>query len=60
MMSPHQVRLQLSVRVRVRNPNEKFEKKLVNCRNDYQSGLGLVTLMKAQMSPTFCTYTITS
>ena len=48
--------------IRVSNPNRKFQKKkLVNCRNDYQLGLGLglVTLMKVndQRSPTFCTDT---
>ena len=38
--------IQLPVRVRVSNPNGKFEKKLVNCKNNCQLGLGLVTLMK--------------
>ena len=52
--------IQLSVRVRVRNPNGKFVKKLVNCRNNCQLELGLVTLMKVQRSPTFSIYTITS
>ena len=39
--------IQLSIRVRVSNPNGKFEKKLVNCRNNCQLGLGLglVTLI---------------
>ena len=49
MTSPHQVWIQLSVRIRVSNPNRKFQKKKT-CRNEYQLGLGLVTLMKGQRS----------
>ena len=52
--------IQLPVRVRISNPNEKFVKKLLNCRNNCQLELVLVNLMKGQWSPTCCTYTITS
>ena len=42
------IQLSIRVRVRVSNPNGKFEKKLVNCRNNCQ----LITLiLSSVMNP---------